>query len=164
MKKITLCECGCGKPVGVYKRTDPRTGAVKGSPCRFLVSHGKGSLTHGCSETPEYLIYCSAKERCNNPKNAAYARYGFRGIRFLFTSFEQFLATVGLRPSITHSLDRRNNDGPYSPKNCRWATKKVQARNRRKRRSFMAQFSNEELKKEIKLRQLPLSFLVEATV
>lgn len=79
----------------------------------------------------EYAAYQNAKYRCTNPKSDAWSHYGGRGIRFLFTSFDQFLTELGPRPTPQHSLDRKDNDGPYAPGNVRWSTDSVQAANRR---------------------------------
>jgi hypothetical protein len=83
--------------------------------------------------TPEYAAYCQAKNRCTNPNHPRYKDYGGRDIRFLFTSFGQFLAEVGLRPEgrfpsgrPLYSLHRIDNDGNYEPGNVRWATAKEQ--------------------------------------
>jgi hypothetical protein len=83
--------------------------------------------------TPEYTAYCRAKNRCDNPNHARYEDYGGRDIKFLFTSFGQFLAEVGLRPEgrfpsgrPLYSLHRINNDGNYEPGNVKWATAKEQ--------------------------------------
>jgi hypothetical protein len=72
-----------------------------------------------------------AKYRCTNPKANGWKRYGGRGIKFLFTSFEQFFTELGPRPK-GRSLDRINNEGNYEPGNVRWATPKQQGQNRRK--------------------------------
>jgi hypothetical protein len=88
---------------------------------------------------PERMVYFHAKARCTNPKDGNWPRYGARGIKFLFTSFEQFFAELGPRPEgkepggkALYSVDRfPNNAGHYEPGNVRWATRKQQNENQR---------------------------------
>lgn len=148
---LWLCRCACSC-TGII----PAQNLLRG----LSLSCGKRgcrkrTVKHGYYGTPEYKAYWSAKRRCS--PNYEHAKdYAERGIRFLFSSFEQFLAEVGPRPSSKHSLDRRDNDGPYGPGNIRWATKKEQIENRRAFQS-LSHFSTEELLDELRKRGTPLA-------
>lgn len=87
---------------------------------------------HGGWGTPTYKIWEKMLARCRNQNNKGYPRYGGRGITVCerWADFSNFLADMGERPEGL-SLDRINVNGNYEPGNCRWATAKEQALNRR---------------------------------
>lgn len=82
------------------------------------------------SYTAEYHAWWNAKNRCTNPNSQRWYTHGAKGIKFLFKSFEEFFAEIGPRPSLEHSLDRKDNDGNYEPGNVRWATRSEQQKNK----------------------------------
>lgn len=85
------------------------------------------------SQNPEFLIWRAIKTRCLNAKHPTFARYGGRGVTICpewASSYGAFLEAMGRRPSPLHSVDRIDNARGYEPGNCRWASKKEQARNR----------------------------------
>jgi hypothetical protein len=117
-----LCRCGCGNQKSV-SAGNLRSGAVASCGC--------SRKTHGASDTRTYRVWWAMIARCRYKRMPFWVRYGGRGIRvcWRWKKFENFLADMGeAPPGLT--LDRKNNDGNYSPSNCWWATQAEQERNK----------------------------------
>jgi hypothetical protein len=96
--------------------------------------------THGLTETAEYRVWRAMKTRCLNPNHDAFKHYGGKGIGIdepWLSSFSAFLADMGPRPSAAHTLDRIDPTKNYGPSNCRWATWREQANNKRNNRALV---------------------------
>ena len=124
------CQCECGHIRAVF---GGNLVAGKSKGCGHC-SAKLNAVKHGMCNSPEYTAFINAQTRCNNPRIRHYARYGGRGIKFLFQSFEEFYEHLGQRPSPAHSVDRIDNDGHYEPGNVRWATPSEQGNNTRSNR------------------------------
>lgn len=88
--------------------------------------------THGYSGSPTYVCWMKMKSRCYNVNAINYARYGGAGIEVCerWQKFEAFLEDMGERPSMGHSIDRKDSTKGYYPGNCKWSTDTEQSRNR----------------------------------
>lgn len=138
-KKRWLCRCDCGEERLVVG-SNLKQGKSSSCGCQKGNTISAKKTRHGHSrgtrhrESAEYRAWAAISTRCYNPNDPATHNYAGRGITVCDRwreSFEAFLADMGERPGPEYSIDRIDNSRGYEPENCRWATKKQQARNTR---------------------------------
>ena len=138
-----LCQCDCGKGK-IILGSNLKSGTTRSCGCLhreissercklFLGPKIKHGHDRRKRRTPEYRTWSLMRNRCNNPRNPEYRRYGGRGIVVCeeWGDFQIFLNDMGNRPSDQHSIDRINNDCGYSKNNCKWSLPIEQCNNRR---------------------------------
>jgi len=160
---VCICECGSTAEVEQYSLS---RGHTRSCGCYRDEKLIRQSKKHGATvgkdsgkrPPSEYEIWSGIIKRCTNPNSRYYARYGGRGItvcdrwRYDYTAF---LADMGPRPSLDHSIDRKDNDGNYEPSNCRWATQREQVWN--SNATHLITFNGETLSQSEWARRLGMS-------
>lgn len=146
-----LCKCECGKKKIAALR-HLRYGLIRSCGCLRIetqkAAKSHGYFLNGQKSTPTYNSWAGMRARCGNDGNQDYRNYGGRGIKVCdrWDKFENFLSDMGEKPSSAYSLDRIDNEGNYTPKNCRWATSKEQCANRRLKQ--LRDFEDWQIKEE----------------
>lgn len=131
-----LCLCG-NLWTGTLNRL--RTGNTKSCGCHNLEAIRERNFKHGYSPknrvSPVYTCWQNIKIRCYNPKSKDWPNYGGRGIKMCDewkSSFTTFLRDMKEPPHENWEIDRINNDGDYTPSNCRWVPESIQHANQRR--------------------------------
>lgn len=138
-REVSLtCRCVCGK-IRDYYSHHVRSGRQTDCGCKRVPSR----LDHGYCGTITHNSWLSMRRRCKEPGNKEFAKYSKIGYADEFDDFATFLAYMGERPSVRHTLDRIDNSQGYVRGNMRWATWETQQRNRTNNRMIVCSTTGE---------------------
>lgn len=132
------CQCDCGNikiiSTDALGRHTKSCGCLRSEVSSATNKGNNYATKHKGSQKSEYDTWSKIKGRCYNKNLMRYNDWGGRGIKVCnrwIDSFENFLEDMGPKPSPYHSIERRDNNGDYSPENCYWGTYEDQNRNKR---------------------------------